>query len=113
LKGKGKDQNGKAIDLDTLSFRIAVKTTRSSGMVKNEKGEEVKDYTSFIQVDCIGQIASMNKHLKKGETVTVIGELVNRRYVDKEGANSSYTFVAADQLYINKALPPREQAANA
>jgi single-strand DNA-binding protein len=74
---------------------------------KNSKGERVTE-TQWHNVIAWGNVAEIaEKYLKKGAEVAVEGKLVNRSYVDKEGAKRTITEIQVTEiLMLSKATAP-------
>jgi single-strand DNA-binding protein len=74
---------------------------------KNSKGERVTE-TQWHNVIAWGNVAEIaEKYLKKGAEVAVEGKLVNRSYIDKEGAKRTITEIQVTEiLMLGKATAP-------
>jgi single-strand DNA-binding protein len=74
---------------------------------KNGKGEKITE-TQWHNVIAWGSVAEIaEKFLKKGAEVAIEGKLVNRSYVDKEGAKRNITEIQVSEiLMLNKATAP-------
>jgi len=76
---------------NVASFTIAVNRRRP-----NQAGERITDYFTVIAWKQLGELCA--QYLSKGKKVSVVGELQNRSYEDKNGVKRSISEIIADEV---------------
>lgn len=87
------------------------RVVRAPALAKTQSGKEIcnfsiavpknKDSADFFDVVAWGQLAvNLAPHLRKGKRVTIIGELHNRDWVDKDGHKRRNNEITAQKIDI-------------
>jgi single-strand DNA-binding protein len=93
----GKDPEVKQFEGGKKLAKVSLATTE---FYKNDKGEKVTD-TQWHNLVAWGKTAEvMERFLKKGSEVAVLGKLVTRNYLDKEGNKRYVTEVQIGELHM-------------
>lgn len=67
---------------------------------RNAKGEKVTE-TQWHTIVAWGKVAELaEKYLSKGSEIAIEGKLVNRNYIDKDGAKKYITEVQLNELLL-------------
>ncbi|MBU1944256.1 MAG: single-stranded DNA-binding protein [Actinobacteria bacterium] len=84
-------------DNKVVNFRLAVNRWRKPP--SESEGEEVKERTEFIDVECWGgQAENVNRSLQRGDRAIVAGQLKYERWNDAEGAPRSKVRIKAHAI---------------
>jgi single-strand DNA-binding protein len=93
----GKDPEIKQFEAGKKMAKVSLATTE---FYKNDKGEKVSD-TQWHNLIAWGKTAEvMERFLKKGAEVAVLGKLVTRNYLDKDGIKRYTTEVHISELQM-------------
>ena len=77
--------------------RLSIATSET---YRNANGEKITD-TQWHNLVAYGKVAELiEKYVVKGAEIAVEGKLVNRSYVDKEGAKKQVTEVQVSELLL-------------
>ena len=74
-----------------LNFTVAV----------NEKVKDAEDRVEWFTVESWGKQAQfLAEHMKKGQSVMVVGKIKSSEYENKDGATVKKTYVGANQVEL-------------
>ncbi len=74
-----------------------------------KSGEETKQETAFLDVECWGRIAETNnQHLSKGRGIRVVGRLKQDRW-EQDGYSRSKVIIVAEHIEFKPARQQSEQ----
>lgn len=99
----------KAIMVGRLAKDPDVRTTQSGKKVANitlatdrrmrdKEGKKVADFHSVILWGKLAELAE--KYLSKGEQISIVGEIQNRTWEDKDGNKRYITEIAAEEIHF-------------
>ncbi len=98
----GKDPEVKDFEGGKKLAKVSLATKE---FYKNDKGEKVSD-TQWHNIVAWGRNAEvMERYLKKGAEVAILGKLVTRNYLDKDGSKRYITEVQISELHLLSSKP--------
>ena len=69
-----------------------------------------KEEVSFLPITCWGNLAErVHEWVKRGQEITVVGELRQDRWTNDEGKNMSFVYVHADRLDFGDKAKGKEE----
>ncbi len=95
----------------TLVSKPELKTTKGNNLLASanvvyfgkNKTDREGSHASFINIEAWDQNAEALAALKKGDTITIEGEIYQRRWQTKEGKNASNFYLSVSKF--SKATP--------
>jgi single-strand DNA-binding protein len=90
-------------DAEVKHLRTATLTTLRIGTDGSYTGSDGKEVerTDWHLVACWGEVGEAAANIRKGDTVTVVGQLRTRSYNDKAGAKRYVTEVVAKSVVVD------------
>lgn len=105
----GKDPEVKTLDGGNKLAKFVLATSYT---YKDKAGEKVSE-TTWHNILVWGKMADVvEKYMKKGDKVSVVGRIVNRSYTDKEGVKKYTTEINCDEFEMLSGKKKEEGAAN-
>jgi len=104
----GQDPEIKIFEGGSQKASFSVATTKKWVTKEGEK----KETTQWHRVEAWAGLAKLSEYIKKGNAVTVIGELQYETYTDKDGVERNITKINAKEMFISGSASsaPRTQA---